>query len=80
MRVVPREQPTIDPGEEPAFSAFVQAVFGMRRKQMQRVLRALQNLDARAARQKLETLEIDPMLRPESLTPEQFVAVFRATR
>lgn len=80
VRVVPRADPVVAADEEAPFSAFVQAMFGMRRKQMQRVLRAVRNLEADAAKQALEKLGIDPTLRPESLSPSQFAAVFRATR
>jgi 16S rRNA (adenine1518-N6/adenine1519-N6)-dimethyltransferase len=80
VRVIPRADPVVMADEEASFSAFVQAMFGMRRKQMQRALRAVRNLEADVAMQTLEKLGIDPTLRPESLTPEQFAAVFRATR
>lgn len=80
VRVIPRADPAVTADEEAPFSTFVQAVFGMRRKQMQRVIRAVRNIDAGAAKEMLEKLGIDPSLRPESLTPAQFAAVFRATR
>ena len=80
VRVVPRREPMVAPAEEKPFSEFVQAVFGMRRKQMQRVLRSLKNLDAAGAERLLAGQGIDPALRPESLTPEQFAALFRAAR
>ena len=80
VRVTPRADPVVSADEEPGFSGFVQAVFGMRRKQMQRVLRAVRNMEADAATDALNKLAIDPTLRPEALTPEQFAAVFRATR
>ena len=79
VRVVPRLDPVVTADEDASFSTFVQAVFGMRRKQMQRVLRAVRDLGAEAAAALLDRLGIDPALRPESLTPEQFAAVFRAT-
>lgn len=80
VRVVPSQDPVVRPEEERPFSEFVQAAFGMRRKQMRRVLREIQALDAASADAILSRLEIDPTLRPESLTPRQFAAVFRATR
>jgi 16S rRNA (adenine1518-N6/adenine1519-N6)-dimethyltransferase len=70
----------VNSDEERGFSGFVQAAFGQRRKQMRRVLRGVANLDADAADAVLAQLGIDPTLRPESLTPEQFAAVYRATR
>lgn len=80
VRIVPRADPVVDAAEEKAFSEFVLAAFGMRRKQMQRVLRAITSRDAEAVKQILTGLQIEPALRPESLTPEQFAEVFRATR
>lgn len=80
VRVVPREDPAVTSDEERGFSVFVQAVFGQRRKQMRRVLRGVANLDADGADAVLSQLGLDPTLRPESLTPEQFAAVYRATR
>lgn len=80
VRVVPRDDPVIGAEEEHAFSAFVQAAFGMRRKQMRRVLRSIRELDVERADQVLGGLGISPTVRPEVLTPEQFAAVFRATR
>lgn len=80
VRVVPRTDPVVEPAEEKSFSEFVLAAFGMRRKQMQRVLREITASGADAAKEVLTRLDIEPALRPESLTPEQFAAVFRATR
>ena len=80
VRVVPRVDPVVEAAEEKAFSEFVMAAFGMRRKQMQRVLREITSSGAEAAKELLTRLGIEPALRPESLTPEQFAAVFRATR
>jgi 16S rRNA (adenine1518-N6/adenine1519-N6)-dimethyltransferase len=80
VRVIPRADAAVDAAEEKGFSEFVLASFGMRRKQMQRVLREITSSDAESAKGVLTRLGIDPALRPESLTPEQFSAVFRATR
>lgn len=80
VRVTPRADPVVTAEEEKGFSVFVQAAFGQRRKQMRRVLRGIANLDADAADAVLSKAGIDPTLRPESLTPEQFAAVYRATR
>ena len=80
VRVIPRDDPVVRADEEKPFSEFVLAVFGQRRKQMRRVLRGIASLDAEGSDRVLAHLGIDPTLRPESLTPEQFAAVFRATR
>jgi 16S rRNA (adenine1518-N6/adenine1519-N6)-dimethyltransferase len=80
VRVTPREDPDVRADEEKPFSEFVQAAFGMRRKQLRRVLRELNALSADAAEGILAKLGIEPTLRPESLTSRQFAALFRATR
>lgn len=80
VRVVPRDDPVVEAEEEKSFSEFVLAAFGQRRKQMRRVLRGIAALDAEGAERVLAQLGIDPTLRPETLTPAQFAAVFRATR
>ena len=80
VRVIPRDDPVVHAEEEKPFSEFVQAAFGQRRKQIRRVLRGIAALDVAGAERVLSQLGIDPTLRPESLTPEQLAAVFRATR
>jgi 16S rRNA A1518/A1519 N6-dimethyltransferase RsmA/KsgA/DIM1 with predicted DNA glycosylase/AP lyase activity len=64
--------------EQAAFRRFVQDAFGMRRKQMRRVVRELLNLDAPAADQLLASADIDPSVRPETLSPEAFARLTRA--
>lgn len=80
VRVVPRGEPDVQPEEEKKFSEFVQAAFGMRRKQLRRVLRALREMSADEADAILQEQGIDPTLRPESLTSRQFAGLFRAMR
>ena len=55
----------------------VQSAFGMRRKQMRRVVRTLYSLDAEQADALLARAGIDPQVRPEVLSVEQFVALMR---
>ncbi|MGH7617426.1 MAG: 16S rRNA (adenine(1518)-N(6)/adenine(1519)-N(6))-dimethyltransferase RsmA [Gemmatimonadaceae bacterium] len=75
VRIDPRPDPLIMPNEEAGFRRFVQDVFGMRRKQVQRILRTLWNLpDVDAA---MSAAAVSPSARPETLTPSQFVALFR---
>ncbi|HVX38355.1 MAG TPA: 16S rRNA (adenine(1518)-N(6)/adenine(1519)-N(6))-dimethyltransferase RsmA [Gemmatimonadaceae bacterium] len=78
IRVEPRLDPVVTPGEEARFRRFVIDAFGMRRKQMRRVVRALCGLDAAAADAALARADVDPAARPETLTPEQFAALVRA--
>lgn len=77
VRVVPLSEPLISPAEEQGFREFVQAAFGMRRKQLRRVLRGLGAMDAPAAEEVLSEVGIDPTARPETLTPERFAALYR---
>jgi 16S rRNA (adenine1518-N6/adenine1519-N6)-dimethyltransferase len=77
VRIEPRPDPVVAPDEEVRFRRFVQDAFGMRRKQMRRVLRSVLNLDVAGAEALLERAGIDPMARPETLTPHQFAALLR---
>jgi 16S rRNA (adenine1518-N6/adenine1519-N6)-dimethyltransferase len=77
VTVVPRSEPLVTPGEEQPFREFVQAAFGFRRKQMRRVLRQLKPMTAGEADTALARAQISPEVRPEVLTVEQFVALFR---
>jgi 16S rRNA (adenine1518-N6/adenine1519-N6)-dimethyltransferase len=80
VRVTPRAQPVVAPDEERRFRTFVQAVFGMRRKQMLRVVRTVAALDAETAGRLLADVGIAPDVRPETLAPAAFAALVRALR
>ena len=80
IRVVPRDDPAVAPAEEARFRAFVQEAFGLRRKQLRRVLRTIAHVDAEGAEAALAEAAVDPNARPETLSAEQFAAVFRAAR
>lgn len=80
IRLTPHVSPLIDLGSLKPFRAFVQAVFGLRRKQIQRVVRTVSSLSADDATAVLERLQIDPAARPEVITPETFVRLFLALR
>jgi 16S rRNA (adenine1518-N6/adenine1519-N6)-dimethyltransferase len=77
VRITPRSDPVVPPGDEAAFRAFVQATFTMRRKQMQRIMRSLKNLDAERATAALAAAGIDPMARPETLDGAAFARLLR---
>ena len=79
VRITPRATGLIEPHEVEDFRVFVQGSFGMRRKQMINVLRAVGRQAPADAARVLESLGIDPKARPETLTPEQFVALMRRT-
>ena len=78
--LTPRASALIDVQSLKGFRTFVQAVFGLRRKQIQRVVRTVSGLSAEEATAALDRLEIDPAARPEVLTPETFVRLFRELR
>jgi 16S rRNA (adenine1518-N6/adenine1519-N6)-dimethyltransferase len=80
VRIDPRRDPVVSPSEEPAFRRFVQDAFGMRRKQMRRVLREILSIDADASDALLSAAGIDPMARPETLSPEDFARLVRAAQ
>jgi 16S rRNA (adenine1518-N6/adenine1519-N6)-dimethyltransferase len=77
IRVTPRADAIIEPDEEQGFREFVQAAFGLRRKQMRRVLREIQPMTAERADSLLESVRIAPDARPETLTAAQFASVLR---
>jgi 16S rRNA (adenine1518-N6/adenine1519-N6)-dimethyltransferase len=77
VRITPRADPIVRPDEEAAFRTLVQGAFGLRRKQMRRVVRTLFDLDAGTADSLLAAAGIDPDARPETLAPEAFAALLR---
>ncbi len=76
VRLTPRVQPLVPLDSLAAFRAFVQAVFGLRRKQMVRVLRTIRGISPEEASALLQRAGVDPAARPEVLTPEKFAALF----
>ena len=78
VRITPRETPLVSPAEERPFRLLVQGAFGMRRKQMRRVLRSLYSLDVPAADALLARAAIEGEVRPETLSPEDFARLLRA--
>jgi 16S rRNA A1518/A1519 N6-dimethyltransferase RsmA/KsgA/DIM1 with predicted DNA glycosylase/AP lyase activity len=77
VRLVPREPTLVAASEEVGLRRFTQGVFGFRRKQMVRVLRELRGVSAEAARDLLRTAGIAAEARPEALSPEDFLRMFR---
>ena len=78
VRVTPRIDPLVVEGEEGGFREFVQAIFGMRRKQVRRVLREISKRTVEDAEAVLERAQIAATARPETLPPERYVALYRA--
>lgn len=77
LRIVPRPEPLVGDDEVDRFRSFVQAMFSMRRKQISNVIRSAADLTAERAARVLENVGIDPRVRPETLTPSDFVALMR---
>lgn len=80
IRLTPRAEPLLDTGSLPPFRAFVQAVFGLRRKQLQRVLRTVRGISVAEAGEILARAGIGDAIRAEELSPESFVRLFRQLR
>jgi len=80
VRITPLAEPLVSSEEERPFRTLVQGAFGMRRKQMRRVVRSLYALDAEQADALLAAAGIEPADRPEVLSVEQFVALLRGVR
>lgn len=80
VRLTPRATPLMSRESQQSFRIFVQAAFGLRRKQMQRVLRTVRGISSEDAADLLERAGIDPGVRPEVLTPEDFARLFGQLR
>jgi 16S rRNA (adenine1518-N6/adenine1519-N6)-dimethyltransferase len=76
VRLTPRAEPLVPLESLPAFRTFVQAAFGLRRKQMLRVLRTVRGISAEEAGELLERAGIEPSARPEVLSPGKFAELF----
>jgi 16S rRNA (adenine1518-N6/adenine1519-N6)-dimethyltransferase len=75
VRLIPRPDPVVTDDQQAAYAAFVIGAFGLRRKQMRRVLRTLRGLAPAAAEAVLAHAGVAPDARPEVLTPEQFAKI-----
>lgn len=80
IRLTPLATPVIEPGEEQPFRELVQRAFGLRRKQMRRVVREIQPMTAEASDAVLGDAGIPPDARPETVTPGQFAKLLRLLR
>lgn len=77
VRVTPLGAPVVSAAEEEPFRELVQGAFGLRRKQMRRVLRELRPMSAVQADEILTLVSILPDARPETIPPEKFAALLR---
>lgn len=80
VRMTPRMEPLITSDEAPAFRAFVQGLFGRRRKQITGILRATTGRGPENVASVLDRLGIDATARPETLSVSTLVALFRAVQ
>jgi 16S rRNA (adenine1518-N6/adenine1519-N6)-dimethyltransferase len=78
IRVVPREDPVVTSAEEEGYRTLVLGAFGLRRKQLRRVVRTLWSLDAAGADAVLARAGLAPAARPETLGPAEFARLLRA--
>lgn len=72
IRITPRLDPLVATADEQRYRTLVQESFGLRRKQMVRVVRTITGLDAAAAERALIASGIAPAERPETVSPVQF--------
>ena len=73
LRVTPRAEPLVSADRETRFKQFVVACFGLRRKQLVRVVRTVRSLDAERAAAVVSAAGLDAEARPETLSPAEFV-------
>lgn len=79
VRIEPRTDPVIGPAEEARYRRLVIDAFGLRRKQLRRVLRSVLRLDVAHADALLARAGIEPTVRPETLAPDDFARLLRAS-
>ena len=80
LRITPRADPVVTADEEEAYRTMVVAAFGLRRKQLRRVVRTIFSLGAEDAERVVAAASLDPEARPEVLGPSDFAALLRARR
>jgi 16S rRNA (adenine1518-N6/adenine1519-N6)-dimethyltransferase len=78
LLIAPRTDPVIRADEEAAFRKLVIASFGLRRKQLRRVVRTVRGLSAEEADIAIAQAGLDPEARPETLSAAQFAGLLRA--
>lgn len=80
VRLRPRTTPLVPPDTAPGFQAFVQSFFGMRRKQLGTIVRALEGVSTERAQELLRAGGWDPSARPETLSPAEFARLYATLR
>ena len=77
VRITPAASPLLSHDEMTGFRSFNTALFSQRRKQLRRILRSIRQTGVAEIELRLGRLGIDPMARPETLSPEDIVCLFR---
>jgi 16S rRNA (adenine1518-N6/adenine1519-N6)-dimethyltransferase len=78
LRLTPLDQPLVSDAERESFRALVVGLFGFRRKQLLRGLREFTGWAAERVTQLLSRLGLAGSVRPEVLSPAEFVRLHRA--
>lgn len=77
VRVTPRASAVLETALEARYRSFVQSAFGLRRKQLARVVRTVASLDAERATAVIAACGLSPSARPETLTPAEFAKLVK---
>lgn len=78
VRITPRVDPVVPADRESRFRGFVQAAFGLRRKQLVRVVRTIAAIDAEHASAVIGACGLTNEVRPEVLTANDFARLVAA--
>ena len=78
LRLTPLADPLVSDRERESFRAAVVGLFSYRRKQLLRGVRELTGWDAAQSGDLLEQAAVSPTVRPEVLSPAEFVQLHRA--
>ncbi len=78
LRLTPLAHPLVNDADRESFRAAVVGLFSYRRKQLLRGIRELTGWEAARAGELLERAAVSPTVRPEVLSPAQFVQLHRA--
>ncbi len=78
LRLTPLEEPLVSDAERESFRAVVVGLFGFRRKQLLRGLREFTGWTAERLAELLRSMGVAGTVRPEVLTPAEFVRLHRA--
>jgi 16S rRNA (adenine1518-N6/adenine1519-N6)-dimethyltransferase len=80
IRLTPRAEPLVAPGDVAAFRIFVTACFSRRRKQLRNVVAGATGQPLGVVSAGIATLGLDPASRPETLAPIDFVRLLHWSR